>query len=78
MPDNLEHSLELIRCALLALKPSGKDGFEGALRLTLTRLTGIPFRLAASGFQGGMDGDGALPTDAVCVMTQLNLLRLSR
>ncbi|WP_339694118.1 hypothetical protein [Celeribacter baekdonensis] len=66
MPDNLEHSLELIRCALLALKASGKDGFEGALRLALTRLTGIPFRLAASGFQGGMDGDGALPTDAVC------------
>lgn len=66
MPDNLEHSLELIRCALLALKPSGKDGFEGALSLALMRLTGIPFRLAASGFQGGMDGDGALPTDAVC------------
>lgn len=66
MPDNLHHSLELIRGALLALKPSGKDGFEGALSLTLTRLTGIPFRLAASGFQGGMDGDGALPTDAVC------------
>lgn len=66
MPDNLHHSLELIRCSLLALKPSGKDGFEGALSLALTRLTGIPFRLAASGFQGGMDGDGALPTDAVC------------
>lgn len=58
--------LEQIRSSLLALRPSGHDGFEGVLRLALTKLTGIPFRLAASGLQGGMDGDGALPGDAVC------------
>lgn len=58
--------LERIRSSLLAFKPSGQDGFEGLLRLALTKLTGIPFRLAASGLQGGMDGDAALPRDAVC------------
>jgi hypothetical protein len=58
--------LDQIRSSLLALKPSGQDVFEGLLRLALTKLTGIPFRLAASGLQGGMDGDAALPRDAVC------------
>lgn len=58
--------LERVRSSLLALKPSGQTGFEGILRLALTQLTGIPFRLAASGLQGGMDGDAALPRDAVC------------
>lgn len=58
--------LEWIRSSLLALKPSGQNGFEGVLRLALTKLTGIPFRLAASGLQGGMDGDAALPGDAIC------------
>ncbi|MGV2130313.1 hypothetical protein ACQZ4Q_10910 [Agrobacterium vitis] len=58
--------LERIRSSLLALKPSGQTGFEGILRLALTKLTGIPFRLAASGLQGGMDGAAALPRDAVC------------
>jgi hypothetical protein len=58
--------LERIRSSLLALKPSGPTGFEGVLRLALTNLTGIPFRLAASGLQGGMDADAALPRDAVC------------
>lgn len=58
--------LEQVRLSLLALKPSGQTGFEGILRLVLTKLTGIPFRLAASGLQGGMDGDAALPRDAVC------------
>lgn len=58
--------LEQIRCSLLALKPSGQNGFEGILRIALTKLTGIPFRLAASGLQGGMDGDSASPEDTVC------------
>ncbi|WP_417667408.1 hypothetical protein [Pseudidiomarina sp.] len=55
-----------IKDVLLALKPAGANGFEGFVRVILTELTGIPFRLAASGFQGGIDGDSALQSDAVC------------
>lgn len=54
-----------LKTALLALKAVGADGFEGFLRIVLTELTGIPFRLAASGLQGGMDGDATLRSDAV-------------
>lgn len=59
-------SLEIIRTGILSLKAAGADGFEGLLRIVLTNLTGIPFRLAASGLQGGMDGDAALPLDSIC------------
>ncbi|MCG8690872.1 MAG: hypothetical protein MI806_06660 [Minwuiales bacterium] len=61
-----EEHLEVIKTGLLSLKAAGADGFEGLLRIALTKLTGIPFRLAASGLQGGMDGDAALPSDPVC------------
>lgn len=54
-----------LKSALLALKAAGAAGFEGFIRVALTTLTGIPFRLAASGLQGGMDGDAALRSDAV-------------
>ncbi|MGW7676635.1 hypothetical protein [Shewanella sp. S23-S33] len=59
-------SLEIIKTGILSLKAAGADGFEGLLRIVLTNLTGIPFRLAASGLQGGVDGDAALPLDSIC------------
>lgn len=61
-----EGHLETIKSALLSVKAAGADGFEGLLRLVLTNLTGIPFRLAASGLQGGMDGKAAMSSDPVC------------
>lgn len=54
-----------LKNTLLTLKAAGANGFEGLLRIVLTRLTGIPFRLAVSGLQGGMDGDSAFQGDAV-------------
>ncbi len=51
-----EISLQTIKDALLSLAPTGANGFEGLMQATLTNLTGIPFRLASSGFQGGIDG----------------------
>lgn len=54
-----------LKNVLLNLRATGAHGFEGLLRVVLTRLTGIPFRLALSGLQGGMDGDSALQGDAV-------------
>lgn len=62
--DIIQH-LDALKSALTSLKPSGADGFEGFIRIVLTELTGIPFRLAASGLQGGIDGDSLFPKDAV-------------
>ncbi len=62
--DIIQHLSELKK-ALISLKPNGKDGFEGFVRIVLTELTGIPFRLAASGLQGGLDGASLFIKDAV-------------
>ena len=39
----MSDSLKNLKSTLLALKAAGADGFEGFLRVVLTRLTGIPF-----------------------------------
>lgn len=62
----IDDHLQTVKTGLMSLKAAGAVGFEGLLRLVLTNLTGIPFRLAASGFQGGMDGNAAMPSDHVC------------
>jgi hypothetical protein len=62
---DITQHLNVLKSALTSLKPSGTDGFEGFIRIVLTELTGIPFRLAASGLQGGIDGDALFPKDAV-------------
>ncbi|WP_027611928.1 hypothetical protein [Pseudomonas sp. URIL14HWK12:I6] len=45
--------------AILALDPSGPEGFEGLLGVILGEITGQSFRLAKSGTQRGRDGDSA-------------------
>lgn len=65
-PDEImSEQLADLKNILLTLKATGAEGFEGFVRIALTVLTGIPFRLAASGLQGGIDGDTALLNDAV-------------
>lgn len=58
--------LEYLKSLLLSLDAAGAMGFEGFVRVVLTTLTSIPFRLATSGLQGGVDGDSAFQNDAVC------------
>ncbi|OOZ40313.1 hypothetical protein BOW53_08030 [Solemya pervernicosa gill symbiont] len=66
MPDKrVSEQLTDIQSALLALKPTGSAGFEGLVRLILTALTGVNYRLAASGLQGGMDGEATFREDAI-------------
>ena len=48
-----------LKDALLALNPSGPEGFEGFLGVILGDITGQSFRLAKSGTQKGRDGDSA-------------------
>ncbi len=62
-PSDRTHA-ENLRMALLKLKPSGPDGFEGLLALILARLFSQPFRLASSGAQRGRDGDSAFDQGA--------------
>ncbi|MDR2336196.1 MAG: restriction endonuclease [Burkholderiaceae bacterium] len=59
-------SLELnaLRDALLDLPSSGQSGFEGLLATVFAKILGVPFRLAKSGSQFGVDGkasDSAFP-----------------
>lgn len=60
-----EHTKNL-RSTLLKLSATGATGFEGLLAATLTEITGVPFRLAGSGSQFGLDGEAAYEDDAVC------------
>lgn len=51
--------IENLRSVLLTLKPTGEDGFEGLIGAALYAITDIPFRLASSGYQRGVDGKAA-------------------
>ena len=65
-PNMTKQVIDCLRDSVLALKPAGAEGFEGLIRVVLTKLTGIPFRLAASGLQGGIDGKSSFSADEVC------------
>lgn len=71
-------NLEPLKLALANLKPTGKDGFEGLLALALARIAGNPMRLAASGFQFGVDGQGEDRLNPVCFEAKRYSSNLSR
>lgn len=57
-------NLPALREALLNLPSSGINGFEGLLAKVFAKILGVPFRLAKSGSQFGVDGktsDAAFP-----------------
>jgi hypothetical protein len=60
----LSASLSDLRAALLALKPTGPDGFEGLLATVLGKISGQDFRLAKSGLQNGKDGATSATADS--------------
>ena len=57
--------LETLKTFPLQLPATGADGFEGLMACVLTDVTGIPFRLAASGSQFGSDGSAVREEDGV-------------
>jgi hypothetical protein len=63
---SLHTALANLRGALLKLPATGPKGFEGLLASTLTEITGVPFRLAGSGSQFGLDGKASYASDTVC------------
>jgi hypothetical protein len=70
--------IEQLRQALLKMKATGPQGFEGFVGLVLGCITGIPYRLAASGLQGGVDADAAYPADHISFECKRYGKRLSR
>ena len=66
MTQAYKNQLDRLSEILLALPPSGKDGFEGVFAEALSRISGVPFRLAKSGRQFGIDGAAAHAEDAIC------------
>ncbi|MFT6585315.1 MAG: hypothetical protein ACJAUY_001626 [Cognaticolwellia sp.] len=66
MDSQLKSHLENLRTVLLSLPHSGSSGFEGLMGFTLSSITGIPFRLAGSGSQFGLDGKASFQSDPIC------------
>ncbi len=64
-------ALESLKRALLALKATGTDGFEGLVASVLGDISGEEFRLAASGSQHGMDGGTIQPKAEIVFETKL-------
>lgn len=57
MPSDLKAALQTLKAALLGLRPTGENGFEGLLAEILNEITKHDFRLASSGLQLGVDGE---------------------
>jgi len=60
-----QHVINL-KTALLSLPATGEKGFEGLIGVTLREISGVPFRLASSGSQFGVDGKPTYEGDAIC------------
>lgn len=65
MDPTLTTPLNELKTALLTLRPTGPKGFEGLIAVALQQIVGVPFRLAASGSQRGIDGKAASDRDAI-------------
>ncbi|MGH9809996.1 MAG: hypothetical protein ACRD9W_22560, partial [Terriglobia bacterium] len=66
MTDKFRKHLDQLKDALLSLNPTGEKGFEGLVGAALSQITGVPFRLASSGRQFGVDGKPAYEDDSIC------------
>ena len=66
MTQAYQAQLDRLKQILLDLRPSGEDGFEGVFREALSRISGVPFRLAKGGTQCGIDGAAVHEEDAIC------------
>jgi len=66
MDEKLKKQIDQLKSALMSLSPTGENGFEGLIGLTLNIITGISFRLAGSGSQFGIDGKAGHANDSIC------------
>jgi hypothetical protein len=66
MDQLLSEHVNKLKSALLRLNATGEQGFEGLISATLREITGVPFRLAGSGRQFGIDGKNSYEEDGIC------------
>ena len=59
MTTDISDHLRCLRDALTRLEATGPEGFEGLIGTALSEIAGVPFRLARSGSQFGVDGQSA-------------------
>lgn len=59
MTTEISDHLCCLRDALTCLEATGPEGFEGLIGIALSEIAGVPFRLAHSGSQFGVDGRSA-------------------
>ena len=77
MDEFLLNQLTNLKTTILELKDTGKDGFEGLVAVALTNITSVPFRLASSGSQHGVDAKSTYKEDGIsfeakCYSGQMN------
>ena len=65
MTDISDH-LSNLKAVLTGLHPTDQEGFEGLIGTALSEIAGIPFRLARSGSQFGVDGRSAHAGAGIC------------
>lgn len=63
--------IENLKSALMTLLATGGKGFEGLIGAALREISGVPFRLAGSGSQFGLDGKPSYEGDAICFEAKL-------
>lgn len=78
MKRDLPQHIKNLKAALLSLPATGETGFEGLIGAALREITGVPFRLARSGSQFGVDGKAAYERDPVCFECKRYKGRVSR
>ena len=66
MKQDLCQHVKHLKSALLSLPATGEKGFEGLIGEALQEITGVPYRLARSGSQFGIDGKAAYESDGIC------------
>ena len=64
MTDISDH-ISSLKEILISLEPVGPDGFEGLIGTALSEIAGVPFRLAGSGLQFGVDGKSTYADDGI-------------
>lgn len=65
MNKSINNHVTELKAVLLKLPATGENGFEGLIGVILREISGVPFRLAGSGLQFGIDGKSAYEGDAV-------------
>lgn len=78
MDHSLSNHLRSLNNALLKLNATGEKGFEGLVGVALATITGVPFRLAGSGRQFGIDGKSSYDDDCICFEAKLYKGKIAR